>query len=94
MPTFFTAKDRHIRPLPAGCDQQGRYETRSHRVLRWEEDTAADDPGASRGCIEDCTDMGELPTEVAPSMPAPSNGFVLLVASLFVAIIAACAVLA
>jgi hypothetical protein len=38
--------------------------------------------------------MGELPTEVAPSMPAPSNGFVLLVASLFVAIIAACAVLA
>ena len=91
MPTYLTTTDRPIRQAPAGCDQQGRVETRTHRVVRWPDTISTDwsDVGASRGCVEDCTDHGAL-DDGGTRMPAPSSGWILALAVLCIAALAAC----
>lgn len=56
-------------------------------------DTVPIDPGAARGHIEDCTDHGAL-DDSQTRMPAPSAGWVVLVALACFAAIAACALIA
>ena len=40
--------DRPIRPLPAGCGQQDRYETRTHRITPWVDTVAVSPEPAKR----------------------------------------------
>lgn len=95
MPTAYRL-DTH-RPLPAGCSQQDRHPTRGHGTLQ-EPDTIVtdwgDDPGASRGLVEECTDFDRLADDDLTRMPEPSAGWVLLCGALCIAIVGACALVA
>lgn len=93
-PTTFAWPARRA-SMHAGIEQPPRYLSRGHGTEQ-EPDTIVtdwDDVGAGRGCIEDCTDHGDL-GDGGHRMPAPSTGWVLLIGVALIAAVGSCALLA